>query len=537
VLTYVLALAVSAPMAVAQVPDLPGWDLFWNDEFDGTSLDNTKWEALDRRDSFNNEKQYYHPDQVSIVGGNLELTAIDTPRAGKDYQSGIITSRDLFGPGRFEARVDLPTSQGMWPAFWLNSNHVAWPQGGEIDILENRGSQPNLVSSAYHWQTNPGPCCDQHQYVYDEYTATEGGQPVDFHAGFHTYAAEWDETSIRFYVDDNLHFTINEEPNKPVFETPKNIILNLAVGGIFGGDPNGSTVWPQTMKVDYVRVWQPAEDPIDPMPGDNLLSNPSFDDNAGSLNGWADFGNAIPNVSANSDLANDGTHALKIFGQFNGQQNFSGVSQGVEITAGASLQAVASTLSPEWDTLAGKDNEVTMKLEFYSVFGAQYESASFLGEVVQVLHDGSSAEDTWLDHTLEAIAPENAVEARLSFVFEQPSNSNGAVWIDSAGLFLDATNYGDYNGDGILNAADYTVWRDAMAQGTSLLNDPTPGTVDESDYTYWAANVGTLTAQASVAPAAIKSAAVPEPATLLLVTVAGLVLVGQRRYDNTPKAL
>jgi beta-glucanase (GH16 family) len=246
----------------AQVPNLPGWDLVFNDEFDGTSLNTTNWTALDRKDSFNNEKQYYHPNQVAVSGGNLVITAINVPRQGKAYQSGLITSNNLFGPGRFEARMDLPTTQGMWPAFWLNPNQVQWPTGGEIDILENRGSQPNLVSSAYHWQTNPGPCCDQHQYVYDEYTATEGGQPVNFHNGFHTYAVEWDETVLRFYVDDNLYHTVTETANRPIFETAKNIILNVAVGGDFGGDPNGSTVWPQTMLVDYVRYWQRSTAPV-----------------------------------------------------------------------------------------------------------------------------------------------------------------------------------------------------------------------------------------------------------------------------------
>lgn len=252
-------LAIGSTQAVAQeVPDLPGWDLVWNDEFTGRSLDTEKWTALDRRDSHNNEKQYYHPDQVAVVGGELRLTAIDEPRAGKAYQSGLVVSNDLFGPGRFEARIDLPTSQGMWPAFWLNANHVSWPLGGEIDILENRGSQPTLVSSAYHWQKDPGPCCDQHRYVFEEYTGPAGEPPVNFHEGFHTYAAEWDETTVKFYVDDELHFTITENRDMPIVETTKNIILNLAVGGDFGGDPNGTTVWPQTMRVDYVRYWQPA---------------------------------------------------------------------------------------------------------------------------------------------------------------------------------------------------------------------------------------------------------------------------------------
>ena len=253
-----ISLATS-PMANAQIPDVPGWRLSWHDEFDGTSLNTTNWEALNRQDSYNNEKQYYRPEQVTVADGNLQITATNQPLANKDYRSGLITSKALYGPGRFEARVDLPTTQGMWPAFWLNPNQVQWPTGGEIDILENRGSQPTLTSSAFHWQKDPGPCCGQHQYVFHEYTATEDGTPVDFHAGFHTYAVEWGDTQIGFYVDGNLHFTVNENSNMSDanFQTAKNIIINLAIGGDFGGDPNGSTVWPQTMLVDYVRVWQP----------------------------------------------------------------------------------------------------------------------------------------------------------------------------------------------------------------------------------------------------------------------------------------
>jgi beta-glucanase (GH16 family) len=250
--------------AKAQIPDVPGWQLFWHDEFDGSSLNTAEWAPMDRQDSFNSEKQYYRPEQVTVSNGNLVITATNQQLANKPYRSGLITSKDLFGQGRFEARMDLPTTQGMWPAFWMNPNQVQWPLGGEIDILENRGSQPTLTSSAFHWQKNAGPCCGQHQYVFEEYTATEGGQPVNFHAGFHTYAAEWDKApgtntnQIRFYVDGNLHFAVTQNPttmSDANFTTAKNIILNLAVGGDFGGDPNGTTVFPQTLLVDYVRVW------------------------------------------------------------------------------------------------------------------------------------------------------------------------------------------------------------------------------------------------------------------------------------------
>ena len=252
--------------AVAQIPDVPGWQLFWHDEFDGTTLNTTNWTALNRQDQNNNEKQYYTPGQVSVANGNLQLTATNQPLGNKLYRSGLITSNALYGQGRYEARIDLPTTNGMWPAFWMNPNQVPWPQGGEIDIMENKGSQPTLVSSAFHWQKDPGPCCGAHQYVFHEYTATSGGNPVNFTTGFHTYAVEWDKkpstsvNEIRYYVDGNLHFTVDENSSMSDanFTTAKNIILNLAVGGDFDPThpPDGTTVFPQTFLVDYVRVWQ-----------------------------------------------------------------------------------------------------------------------------------------------------------------------------------------------------------------------------------------------------------------------------------------
>lgn len=247
-----------------QIPQVPGWQLLWHDEFDGTSLDTANWVPLDRQNSFNNEKQYYRPEQVTVSNGHLQITAINEPMGRKRFRSGLITSKARYGPGRFEARIDLPATRGMWPAFWLNANQVSWPQGGEIDIMENKGSQPAITSSAFHWQKDRGPCCANWHFVVHEYSAKSGAMPVDFTAGFHTYTAEWDKNpsanvnEIRFYVDGNLHFTVDEASTMSDvnFATAKNIILNLAVGGDFDGDPSDATVFPQTMLVDYVRVWR-----------------------------------------------------------------------------------------------------------------------------------------------------------------------------------------------------------------------------------------------------------------------------------------
>jgi beta-glucanase (GH16 family) len=254
---WLAVLAFGIEPAAAQVPDMPGWDLVWQDEFDGATVSQDNWDVLTRRNSFNDEKQYYVPEQASIVDGKLRITATNQPLDGKLYRSARLESWQTFGPGRFEARIDLPTTKGMWPAFWLLPRAKQWPTGGEIDILENRGSEPTRVSSAYHWQVDPSAdCCDEHEYLFENYSAKVNGVDVNFHSGYHVYAVEWEATQLRFYVDGVLHFSLNENSEMPIFENRMNIILNLAVGGIFDGDPNASTMFPQHMDVDYVRVWQ-----------------------------------------------------------------------------------------------------------------------------------------------------------------------------------------------------------------------------------------------------------------------------------------
>jgi beta-glucanase (GH16 family) len=266
------------------IPEIPNWQLFWHDEFDGNSLNTTNWQSLDRRNSSNNEKQYYRPEQVTVANGNLQLTATNQSLANKQYRSGLITSKALYGPSRFEARIDLPTTQGMWPAFWLNANQVHWPQGGEIDIMENKGSHPTTTSSAFHWQKDPGACCANWHYVFHEYSAASGGNPINFTTGFHTYAVEWDKNAttnanqVRYYVDGNLHFTVDQTSSMSDanFTTVKNIILNLAVGGDFGGNPDGTTIFPQTMLVDYVRVWHRTASMSGDYNGDNQVDSADY---------------------------------------------------------------------------------------------------------------------------------------------------------------------------------------------------------------------------------------------------------------------
>jgi len=161
--------------------------------------------------------------------------------------------------GRFEARIKIPSGQGMWPAFWMlgdNISSVGWPKCGEIDIMENVGKEPGLVHGSLHGPMTTGAATDLTSTV-----SLPTGK--DFAAAFHLYAVEWEPDVVRFYVDDTLYatFTANSVASTPttagswVFDHPFFLILNVAVGGSWPGPPDATTAFPQTMLIDYVRVY------------------------------------------------------------------------------------------------------------------------------------------------------------------------------------------------------------------------------------------------------------------------------------------
>lgn len=244
------ALAASSASATPLAGDA-NWQLKWSDEFDGAAVDTTKWDVLTRKNSFNEEKQYYLPEQASIVSGKLRITATNQPFDGKAYRSARLESKPTWKYGRFEVLAKVPTTKGIWPAAWLFPNGVAWPTGGEIDIMEHGGSQPTVVSSAYHWGAVP----NQNATLSEQYSTNVNGQPVNWSQGFHEYAVEWDADRIRFFVDGVMHMQVTSA-QADISDTPMNFVLNTAVGGWFDGDPDGTTVFPQHFDIEYVRVFE-----------------------------------------------------------------------------------------------------------------------------------------------------------------------------------------------------------------------------------------------------------------------------------------
>lgn len=204
----------------------------------------------------NNELQYYtdRTENVTVQNGVLIITARKEQFNGSSYTSARLLTQEKLEQtyGRFEARIRLPYGQGMWPAFWLlgaNVDEVGWPNCGEIDIMEYRGQNPTIVLGTVH-----GPGYSGGESISKSYTLENDR----FDTGFHIFGIEWGPKYINYYVDDVLYNQITPEdvPGEWVFNHPFYIIMNLAVGGSFVGAPNTETVFPQTMLIDYVRVYK-----------------------------------------------------------------------------------------------------------------------------------------------------------------------------------------------------------------------------------------------------------------------------------------
>jgi beta-glucanase (GH16 family) len=241
--------------------------LVWADEFngpEGSRPDAKKWSAIEDGSGFgNNELEYYTPRVVNahVENGKLLLTARKETYTGKngtkEYTSGRIESRGKFDLqyGRVEARLKLPKGQGIWPAFWMLASDFAttgWPTCGEIDIMENIGAEPDKVHGSLH-----GPGYSGGNPLTGVYTLPGGAR---FSDDFHVFALEWEPKEIRFYVDGKLYET-QKAADLPagkrwVFDHPFYIVLNVAVGGFWPGTPDATTSFPQTMAVDYVRVYK-----------------------------------------------------------------------------------------------------------------------------------------------------------------------------------------------------------------------------------------------------------------------------------------
>ena len=243
-----------------------GWILTWSDEFngaDGSSPDPTKWVAENGGSGGgNSELQYYTPrrENARQEKGSLVIETLREKFAGHDgiqhnYTSARLKTEGQFSQryGRFEARIQVPSGQGVWPAFWLlgdDFSSAGWPTCGEIDIMENVGSEPATIHGSLH-----GPGYSGANPLTAVYSLLRGR----FSEAFHLFVVEWEPQAVRFYVDGERYATKTPADipagTRWVYDHPFFVLLNLAVGGNMPGNPNDSTVFPQYMLVDYVRVY------------------------------------------------------------------------------------------------------------------------------------------------------------------------------------------------------------------------------------------------------------------------------------------
>jgi beta-glucanase (GH16 family) len=272
--TLCIALLVDPNMAPAKKrrpPDPPPppqrvWHLVFQDEFNGSSLNQQVWETQfpwGRDRSTVGELQWYAPDAFSVTNGKLHVTANPMlPGASHLYSSGLIASSKSFATtyGRFEIRCKVPRGKGLWPAFWLLPTDTSWPP--EIDVFETIGDATNTVHMTTHWSEN-----GEHRKNGAEFVGP------DFSKDFHTFAMEWSETTIVWFVDGvERHRVENRSPNVPMY-----LVANLAVGGPWPGYPDATTVFPATFDIDYIRAYKselvpsagPGKDQVDKDKRDN----------------------------------------------------------------------------------------------------------------------------------------------------------------------------------------------------------------------------------------------------------------------------
>ena len=265
-LAYILASAALSVAACSQPkPVSPeGCELAWFDEFDYTGLPSAaKWRYdVGGHGWGNQELQYYTERRAAnarVEDGKLVIEARKEPYEGSQYTSARLLSMEEWTYGRFEVKAKLPSGIGTWPAIWMLPDletHGGWPMGGEIDIMEHVGYDPDVVHASVHTKA-------YHHSIGTQRTAKI--TVPDARSDFNVYAVEWTPSEIRAYVNDRHYFTFeNERLEKREataehwpFDHPFHYVLNIAVGGSWGGqqgvDPD---IWPQRMEIDYVRTYR-----------------------------------------------------------------------------------------------------------------------------------------------------------------------------------------------------------------------------------------------------------------------------------------
>jgi beta-glucanase (GH16 family) len=335
------------------------WVLVWSDDFNGSSIDTTKWNVLDTVGAINNELHYISPNNVTVANGNLVIRADRQNVGGREYTSGKVTTNDKFEflYGRVEVRAKMPAGQGLHSAHWLLHHECGgwdpcstWPP--EWDIMEMLGHDPTKVYQSAHYGNAP-----RARWPNNLSSTTEITIPgVNFSQSYNTFAVEWEPTSVRWYVNGTLKKTFTSQDGF-ISDEFMYIILDIAVGGNWPGSPDGTTVFPAYHYIDYVKVFKrqsqanptntpgfnpPTNTPVvtSPPASGNLIQNAGFESN---LSNWTDW---FASTTVTSPVYS-GSKALRIgsssTAQWSGiQQNLSNVASNTAYTFSGRGQVGAS---------------------------------------------------------------------------------------------------------------------------------------------------------------------------------------------------
>jgi alpha-glucosidase len=385
-----------------------GWQLVWFDDFD--KFDEHKW------------RKKSSTTGVHVEDGKLHVPAVPSPEHLQD-RTGQVTSSHAQRLGRWEVRAQVPATAASHTALRLLPT-APRPSLGEIDIMTSTGDEPTITNSEFHWGIAE---LFSHDFRSIAQRTSADGQLVSYPDGFHTYAVEWVEDQLRFYVDDVYH-TVFYSDEVGDFLPRLTAPMRLTLDARLDHEPTNEASLEKELVIDWVKIFAPTNE-VEP----RLFTNGSFEANDGSLAGWHVFGNRLegkPNIEITSQCQREGKWSLVLSGQADGNEYYSGVTQGIGVSSGQQVRASLEALMSEANEIAGSRNKVSMKIEFYTNWGDYFGGPAMLGFEERTIVDADTQPDQWQRHELSASVPAGAVEARLSLVFAQHSQEGGTVCVD-----------------------------------------------------------------------------------------------------------
>jgi beta-glucanase (GH16 family) len=457
--------------------------MIWADEFSGSAVDPANWEfQIGDGTSYglpsgwgNNELQFYRdvPANASVSGGVLRIVARQESFGGKSYTSARLRTRGRFefAYGRVEARMKLPSTAGIWPAFWMlptSSPYGGWAASGEIDIMESVNVADRIYGTIHYGAPWPGNVSAGGQYA----------PGTDFSQGFHTYSLEWEPNRMRWYVDGVLYRDISSavwfssaaqnNPRAP-FDQPFHLLLNTAVGGNFPGNPNGGSQFPQTFEIDWVRVYQLQPGPFGGTPAaiPGVVEAENFDE---GYPGQTYF-DTDPGNNGNAYRPGDDVDIEPATG---GGFNVGWIRQAeymdytVDIQQAGPYTLRARVASPSTGGL------FSLQIDDIPIQGAEILAVPVTG-----------GWQTWVELERTITLPAGVQRLR----FQNLSTASQQFNFDRLTFVSDAPPCpADVNGDGLLTPADFSAWIAAFNAGSPAADQNGDGLVTPADFSAWVAS-------------------------------------------------